>query len=268
MKAATALIWMSLGFFCFLMGCTNTSSPAVTAGPEVPRLKITDLEPSDQKFVKIQCAFSVILYRVPLKNIQSIPKVFSMLTEKGLEFEDPDGFAANGFWAVRGTSAVGPEIVTALGKLEAERAGIKKLLLFQDYPEEIVGIPMENGGSVFRFRNDGTLAGQQVPSGRLSLRLKAKPDVPRKGVTEVEIEPLFKPAALMNLPSLKRDSLFQSLPFREGQFQTAMEEGDFILLAATRVQEESNTLSRLFLTTEHKQTEALLYLILCQKAGE
>ena len=48
---------------------------------------------------------------------------------------------------------------------------------FEDYPEEIVGFPVEMGQSVFYFQRDGVIAGKRVPGGRHGHRLFA----PRPG---------------------------------------------------------------------------------------
>lgn len=267
MKLMRVSILLVVWLFSLITGCIETSAPVVDNVSRPPRLKITDLEPIDQVPLEVQCVFSVVLYRLPLKNLPSIPTVLPMLSAKGLHFKDSDGFSANHLWAASGTYFLGPEVISALGRLEAERTGIRKFILFQDYPEEIAGFPIEMGQSIFYLRGDGSLVGKQVPSGRLSLVLRAQPDIPRRGFSLVEIEPLFQPSTLRNLSMHHRESLFQSISFQEGRFETTMAEGDFIILTATRIQPDSGMFSRFFSDPDDNEAWALLYLILCQQAG-
>lgn len=267
MKQILAFILVSLVFSPFMTGCTEPPGPVAEQYPQRSQLKITDLGPADQIPLEVQCVFTVIVYHLPLKNIQSIPSELLMLSSKGLTFDDRDGFSANHLWAGFGIPSLGPDLVTAFGKLEAGRTGIKKFILFQDYPEEIAGVPVEMGQSVFYIRGDGTVAGRRVPGGRLSLVLRAQPDTPRKGFSHVEIEPLFRPTTIPNMPVQSRESLFQSVSFPEGGVQSNMAEGDFIILAATKIQPDSSMFGRFFLEPDSKEPEAVLYLILCQQAG-
>ncbi len=267
MKTIWVVILSIPAFFLILTGCAETPSPAEPYPTRSPRLKITDLEPSDAVSLEVQCVFSVILYRLPLKEIDSVPDVLSQLSTKRIQFDDPEGFSANHIWAAAGDSAQGPEVVTALGRLEAERIGIKKIILFQDYPEELTGFPVEAGRALFYLRGDGTLAGRRVPAGRFSLVLRAQPDLPRRGFSHVEIEPLFRQAALANLPIATRDSLMQSFSLHEGRFGLDMAEGDFLILSAVKIQQDGSALGRFFLDPDSPETSARLYLILCQQAG-
>jgi hypothetical protein len=257
------IIWMF-----YVIGCQETPPAPVNPESSAPRLKMSDLAPSDQSFLSVQCVFSVILYRVPLDKIQMIPDTLSMLSRKALIFADPEGFSANGFWAASGIQPHGPEVVAALTQLGAERIGIKKLLLFEDYPEEITGFPVDPGQSVFYFQGDGMIAGKRVPGGRLSLVLRGKPDTPRKGFAMLQIESLFQPTLMAGIPSQTRAALFESIFFREVRMQTTLTEGDFVVLAPLKIQQEANTLSRLFIDTRAKEPSALLCLIVCQQTGE
>jgi len=268
MKKFQECILVFAGIALLLTGCTESPPPVVETDLQTHRLKIADLGPSELDSIKVQCVFSVVPYRLPVKSIKSIPEALSMLSDKGLRMEDPDGFSANGFWAAEGPQTVGPNVVTALQKLGAERIGIKKFLLFQEYSEEITGLPITMGQSVFYFRDDGTLTGRRVPGGRLSLVLSAQPDTPRKKMAEVRIETVFRQTSFPNLSSLSQGSLVQSISFKEGSLQATMAEGDFIILAATKIQQDSNTLSHLFLDFRSDEPVAILYLILCQQAGE
>jgi hypothetical protein len=253
-------------FFCG-MGCQETPPAPVNPEPDAPRLKMSDLAPLDQSFLSVQCVFSVILYRIAPDKIQMIPDTLSMLSRKSLIFSDAEGFSANGFWAGSGIQPHGPEVVAALTKLGAERIGIKKLLLFEDYPEEITGFPVEPGQSVFYFQGDGMIAGKRVPGGRLSLVLRGKPDTPSKGFALLQIDCLFQPAMMAGIPSQTRAALFESIFFREVRLQTTLTEGDFVVLTAAKIEQESNMLSRLFIDNRAKEPGVLLCLIVCQQTG-
>lgn len=266
MKKTQLIIWLGT-WLIFIFGCEEIPPAAVNPDPAGPRLKISDLAPAEQNVLSIQCAFTVIIYRIPLDKIEWIPESLSMLSRKALVFADSDGFAANDFWAVSGVQTLGPEVITALSQLGAERIGIKKLLLFEDYPEEIAGFPMEPGQSVFYFQADGMIAGKRVPNGRLSLALRGRPDTPRKGFATLQIESLFQPSLTGGLSVQTGKSLFEAISIREVRFQTTLSEGDFVVLAATKIQQDVNTLSHFFVDIRSKQPSALLYLIICQQAG-
>lgn len=266
MKKTQIIILLST-WLIFILGCEEVPLAAVNPDPAGPRLKISDLAPSEQNVLSIQCAFTVIVYRIPLDKIQWIPESLSMLSRKALVFSDSDGFAANDFWAASGIQTLGPEVITAITQLGAERIGIKKLLLFEDYPEEIAGFTTESGQSVFYFQADGMLAGKRVPNGRLSLALRGRPDTPRKGFATMQIDSLFQPSLTSGLSVPSGKSLFEAISIREVRFQTTLAEGDFVVLAATKIQQEINTLSHFFVDIRARQPSALLYLIICQQAG-
>ncbi|HPY77752.1 MAG TPA: hypothetical protein PLQ45_07930 [Anaerohalosphaeraceae bacterium] len=267
MKSVCFILCLAVVSF-YGLGCQELPSTPASPEPEGPRLKLSDLAPSDQSFLSVQCVFSVIFYRLTLDKLPQIPDTLSMLNRKTLIFADPEGFAANGFWAASGLQPYGSEVVAALGQLGAERIGIKKLFLFEDYPEEIVGFPVEMGQSVFYFQRDGMIAGKRVPGGRLSLSLRGKPDTPSKGFALLQIDTVFQPTMRRGIPSQTKTSLYENIYFREGRLQTTLAEGDFLVFTSTKTELQAATLTRLLADTRGKEPGVLLCLIVCQKAGE
>ena len=230
-------------------------------------MKFKDLAPSDKLQIKTQCIFSVLVYRISLQQIKSIPQTLSMLSSEQIKFEDIEGFQANGFWAGSGTRPQGPQAIAALSRMKAKRIRTQKILLFQDYPEEITGFPIAMGQSIFHLRGDHSPAGQRLPEGRLSLVLTAQPDTPLRGMANLQIKPLFQPSILMHSSAMPAGSIYKPITFQEGHFRANLEEGDFVVLAPRKIQQETNTFSWFFIDTEYKEPAALLYLILCQQAG-
>ncbi|MEJ5259552.1 MAG: hypothetical protein WHS88_05110 [Anaerohalosphaeraceae bacterium] len=261
MKAVRLLL---LGLFSGF-GCQTPPAVQNPAPAPLPRLKITDLAPREQPAVQMQSAFAVIIWRVPLEKMQDLPRILPMLSSKGITFSDPLAFESNGLWAAAGTYDLAESVLSALEQNGAKRLGTKKLLIFQDYPEEITGFPVETGQTLFYFTSDRVPAGKQVPAGRMSLMLRARPDTPQRGFVSVRIEPLFQPASA----GFGRTgiSLFESLSFREGRLLTAMTEGDLLVLASPKP-EEMSIFSRFFSAPSAKEPGALLFLIVCQKAGD
>ncbi|HOK66375.1 MAG TPA: hypothetical protein PLV55_06140, partial [Anaerohalosphaeraceae bacterium] len=152
-------------------------------------MKITDLAPLQQSTVQVQCAFAVLVWRIPSEKMQDLPRCLPMLSSKGITVSEPSAFESNGLWAAAGSYDQAPAVLSALEQIGAKRLGTKKLLIFQDYPEEITGFPVEAGQTLFYFGTDKIPAGKQVPSGRLSLMLRARPDNPQRGFASVRIEP-------------------------------------------------------------------------------
>ncbi|HOQ04574.1 MAG TPA: hypothetical protein PKY88_05120 [Anaerohalosphaeraceae bacterium] len=263
MKFSTFLFLWFVGWLGF--GCQAPPAVQNPASAPLPRLKITDLAPQEQPSVQVQSAFAVIVWRVPLDKMQDLPRLLPMLSSKGITFSDPSAFESNGLWAAAGSYDQAPAVLSALEQIGAKRLGTKKLLIFQDYPEEITGFPVEAGQTLFYFGTDKIPAGKQVPGGRMSLTLRARPDTPQRGFVSVRIEPLFQPAAAGY--GRAGISLFENLSFREGRLLTSMTEGDLLVLASPKP-EEMSVFSRFFSAPTAKEPGMLLFLIVCQKAGD
>jgi len=247
------------------LGCEvpPTSSPSVSS--EISRLKITDLAPSKNPIVEIQCGFAVVAYRLSSEQAQSVPKTLSMLNIKKTTFSDSEAFESNGLWVAAGTFEQTAEVVDALNKLGAKQLGTKQLFMFQNYPGEITGFSVEPGRTLFYFGAGKTPIAKQVSGGRLSLMLWARPDTPQRGFASVRIEPFFQPGVF--LKGGGGNALFENLSFREGRLLTTMAEGDFLVLTVPK-EEELSIFSRFFLPAHFQESARLLYLIICQKAGE
>ncbi|HPP57294.1 MAG TPA: hypothetical protein PK054_12035 [Anaerohalosphaeraceae bacterium] len=228
-------------------------------------MKITDLAPLQQSTVQVQCAFAVLVWRIPSEKMQDLPRCLPMLSSKGITVSEPSAFESNGLWAAAGSYDQAPAVLSALEQIGAKRLGTKKLLIFQDYPEEITGFPVEAGQTLFYFGTDKIPAGKQVPSGRLSLMLRARPDNPQRGFASVRIEPVFQPA-VSGYGGIAA-SFFESLSFREGRVLATMTEGDMLVLASPKP-EETSVFSRFFSAPSSKEPGMLLFLIVCQKTGE
>jgi hypothetical protein len=240
-------------------------APPASSGPSLEGLKITDLAPSKEPAVQLQCAFAVLVWRIPPESQPEIPKVLSMLSSRSLTFSDSAAFESNGLWAAGGTFDQVQAVLSALEQSGAKRLRTKNLLIFQDYPEEIAGIPVESGQTLFYLGAEKMPAGKQVAGGRLSLMLRARPDSPQRGFASVRIEPVFQPA--VSLYGGARAPLFEPLTFREGRLLTTMREGDILVLASPKP-EPASVFSRFFSDASAQEPGMLLYLIVCQKAGE
>lgn len=263
MKFGGFLFLCFLGWFGF--GCQAPSAVQPSAASEISRLKITDLAPLRRSAVQMQCAFAVLIWWVPLEKMQDLPRILPMLSSKGITFSDPSAFESNGLWAAAGTYDLAESVLSALEQIGAKRLGTKKLLIFQDYPEEIAGFPVEAGQTLFYIGTDKIPAGKQMPSGRLSLMLRARPDNPQRGFALVRIEPVFQPA--VSGYGGAAVPFFEPVSFREGRLLAPMTEGDLLVLASPKP-EEMSIFSRFFSAPSAKEPGALLFLIVCQKAGD
>lgn len=253
---------------CFGLGCQAPPAAPSTKPllqSELSRLKMTDLAPSENPSVRLQCSFVVAVYHLPREQLQAVPGAFSMLTTRSLTLSDAAAFEANGLWAATGTFDQAASVVAALGSLGARRLGNKNILIFHDYAEEINGFPIESGQTIVYFGPNKTPLAKQLPAGRLSLMLGARPDSPHRGFASVRMEPLFQPAGYWQGEA--GTTRYQTLAFREGRLMTTMAEGD-ILILATPDPEEASIFSRFFSAPSSKQPGMLLFLIVCQKAGE
>lgn len=262
MRFGETLVLVLSGWFGF--GCQLPPASPPAAGPSLAGLKIGDLAPVDSSLDQVRCAFAVLVWRVPQEKLGEIPQVLSMLSSKTILFSDASGFESNGMWAAAGSYSQVPVVLRSLAEIGCRRLGTKKLLIFQDYPEEITGFSVDSGQTLFYFGPEKIPAGKQVPAGRLSLMLRARPDSPQRGFTSVRIEPVFQPAAGGYGMAA---SFFEPFSFREGRLLMRMTEGDFVVLAAPKP-EMMSVFSRFFMAPSEKEPGLLLYLVVCQKAGE
>lgn len=247
------------------LGCEVPPASSPPLSSEISRLKITDLAPSEKPVLEMQCGFAVIAYLLSEEQAEAIPKALSILNIKKITFSDPEAFESNGLWATAGVFEQGAEVIDAINKLGAKRLGTKQLFIFQNYPGEITGFSVEPGRTLFYFGAEKTPIAKRVSGGRFSLMLWARPDSPRRGFASVRIEPFFQPGVFLKGPG--GNSVFEALSFREGRLLITMTEGDFLVLTTPKP-EELSIFSRFFLPGHSQESARLLYLIVCQKAGE
>ncbi len=264
---------------CFLL--TSCGAREKTE-PIWQHIKIGDIAPSHRtkrpagRLLKT-INLSVYTFEIPAENITALAEVWKILYTKPLRFNDYNAFKANSFSVGFGRTQTWNEIRNLLTAAGAGKAKTVSLLLLDGQANELAVARVHNEQTIFYISTDTAMEGATIGPGKLALRIKAEKIPGSRGVSNVNVQPVFSPPVTSVIPQLAAREKAANFPFDPVGFQLKMSPGDFVLLAPEKYVSHQITLSSLFFSkpqgrlffskTERKPPErkpaVRIFLIVC-----
>ena len=249
-----------------LTGC----GPQQQEKPIWEDLKIGDLAPivglpASPTFRTI--AFDVHIIDIPAMNIDILDKVWAMLQERQIQFNNANVFKANSFIAKFGQLPIWDDIRELLIIANGKKLRTSTLIIPADQSEVLPIETLYDRQTIFYVSNEGTMEGIDIGPGRLVLRVNARNIPNQRGTCQVKIEPVYSPPYTRFVSKTKRNRKGEFL-FEGMAFNLNMSDGDFVLLGPEKYEEHRITLSSLFFSKDKPRETVQIYLIVCTKINE
>jgi hypothetical protein len=213
-------------------------------------LKIGDLAPKRIDTPAMEVLFEVVIFEIPMENIEQMKDMFAILREKPLAFTNRQAFKDNGFDVGFANSQAWPSISAVLQTAHARKIKTSTLAVFDDKGDDILANILYRPIKFFYTRPDGSIAPQDIGPGRVLLRITSSPVVASRGVVSVSVLPVFSRGRENSIARLAGMKEIGETPFGAAQFQVDMAAGDLIFLTSDEPDQGMIMLSELFFRTE------------------
>lgn len=259
-------ILLPLSVILILTGCTQQQEK-----PIWENIKIGDLAPlgglaAVPTFKTIN--FDIHIIDIPATNIDVLEKIWPMLQDRQIRFNDSATFSANSFIARFGQLPVWNDIRELLIAANGKKLKTASLLISADQDEVLPIAKLYDRQTTFYVSVKGTMEGVDIGQGQLALRVKAESIPDKRGVCEVRVEPVYLSPAAMFISKTKKSRKKNELVFDAAAFKLQMSDGDFVLLGPEKYEQHRITLSSLLFSRDKPKEIIRVYLIVCTKINE
>jgi hypothetical protein len=250
---------------CGLSGCQPVPPPAPDP---LDNLKITDLQDttSDQKQADYLINFRVIQYLMDPNELAKLEPVYANNPQRQLHFQNDHAFEANGFAVAMKSRQDGTTIARALSDAGASRLGQTFLSIPPDSTEILSSISFYQPQSISFVASQDDLTNEYLYPGCLGWTIFAQNSAVRNTII-LKLAPAYWQTGVEDLRSkLGKPPINYNL-FDFAAFQTRLKEGDFLLLAPSRLMMETTTLNQALFMQPGKKIQAKCFVLILESAG-
>jgi hypothetical protein len=204
----------------------------------------------------------LLFFQIPDQNFEKLDEIWKQLTKQGIYLLDYHAFAANSFRADLGRVTMLTSINKILQDAGGRIANKFTLLIGEGESQDLEVAYLEKAQSIFYISTDGSMTGNTLGPGYITMRLLAKQIPNLQGVSNVQFSVFFKPP-LTTLHALEIRPFSDEYLFRPFIFNSSMRAGDLITLGPDKLNNDPTMLDGLFFGEQKDGKFFRLYLILC-----
>lgn len=219
-------------------------------------VKLSDLQPTDIEFEPPQINLDLVAFEMPAENLQTVTKIFDSITDSQIILAGKDRMKANGFKVALGYSEQWQLLVPLLHQARARKANTNKLLIIDSQGEDIY---IKNIYTPYRLSYINASSYnllQDLPPGRAIFRVKAAMLPERKRLASVKLQALYKSSVSDIFTKANDNNIANENILDFASMRMKMNEGDFILLAPEKHDEQPGSLENLFFSFTGDYPEA------------
>ncbi len=229
-------------------------------------VKLGDLQPHEKsQSSEPQLSFSVLTYELDAASMDSLSRVYRLLSKWGIQYEDKTAFDANGFAVGLGMPQSGAEVARTLTEIGAKRVAQSRVGTPAG-AHEVLSAAAVAPQTLWFPKSHRTLGGATLSAGQLGWIFSAQKDPNRDSVLTVQAEPAFWEQGLTDLRLLAGKVPFEFKTFDVGRFQIELRQGQFFVLGPAGAILTQQTLNQLLFATP-KQDKGRLLLVIVDKVG-
>lgn len=246
-----------------IAGCTK---PQPANDIPYEGLKIRDLKPyhsnPNNKQTLIAASFEILTFEVPLKQIDTLNSITTMLYTVPLQFTDEKSFRTNAFLAGFGESTMWDKVANLLSTAQATQGKDISLLITQGHHETILAERLYQPRTIIYASPKNPSQAITISPGQLTLNLDARKIPSQRGVTLLKVSPVFSKGVTSIIPEIAEKIQESEITFTAAGFNVKMSPDDFIFIWPGKGVAQKNSLANIFFTSPEKQTFKT-YLIIC-----
>jgi hypothetical protein len=254
--------WISLGLFIFA-GCGKDMGQP--AQPQYPKLTLKDLQPVDAQSSGQQIYFDIVTFELSADKVKSIAGVMARFDSHNVRIYDKELFGKNGLSVYYGRSDDGDKLTSQLRLLEARHV-VRTNLITMDKADELISttiFPVER--YIFSTLYGDRKIGQAFGPGKIGWVITPSLTV-RRDAVDVKVVPAYVSEEGASIRMAVGKNELGQKPFGQGRLELTMQEGDFLVLAPSRVPEET-TLDKMLFGPEGANNRMRIYVILFLRVG-
>lgn len=210
--------------------------PVKGSAPLGPRSR-TDANEATRKLLVVR--LRLVTVQLPIGSVSDSEELWNYLDEEPVGARIGSGLAYNGFRAGLGQDSAWPDIAKILRQLTGQPLTRSHMLAQIGQPLAIVLKPGQDAQTIFTFRPDRTLYGQDYPPGDNVLTLTAGVDLDKPSDVHLMCAPLIRstrrrPRYVKEPGGYLLSAEATYYPLEELEFQFKVPAGGFILIGPGR----------------------------------
>jgi hypothetical protein len=227
--------------------------------PLQKKLTVQDLKPSNTYQFQPQIVFEIITFELPAGRVKDIAPALASFGQSEVRFRDKTFFSTNGLSFFRGSSGEGDKLTSQLRFLEAQRAMRTNLMTMDKADELFSTATFSVERYVFSTDYGDQSSGKTFLPGQIGWLITPGLTV-RRDVVEVKMMPVYMSLEGGNIRLATGQKEYDPI-FERGRFELMMREGDFVILAPTRLTTQT-TLDKMLFEAEGKKDTMRLYVVI------
>ena len=250
----------------FAAGCEQPQPSNSADDVSLNGITLSDLQASGKtQTTEPQLAFSVLTYELDAASMDSLSKVYRLLSKWGIQYEDKTAFDANGFAVGLGMPQKGAEVVRALAEIGARRI-TQSQVATPAGSHEVLSATAVEPQTLWFPKSHRTLGGATLSGGQLGWIFSAEKDPNRDLVLTVQAQPAFWEQGMSDLRLLAGKVPFKFKTFDVGRFQIELRQGQFFVLGPNGAILTQQTLNQL-LFADPRHDKGRLLVVIVEKVG-
>jgi hypothetical protein len=227
--------------------------------PPQKKLTVEDLKPSTAYQFQPQIVFEIVTFELPAGRVKDIAPALSFFGQSEVRFRDKTYFSTNGLSLFRGSSKEGDKLTSQLRFLEAQRAMRTSLMTLDKADELFSTATFTVERYVFSTDYGDQASGKTFLPGQIGWLVTPALTV-RRDTVEVKMMPVYMSLGGGDIRLAAGQKEYDPV-FERGQFELLMREGDFVILAPTRLTTQT-TLDKMLFGADGKKDAMRLYVVI------
>jgi hypothetical protein len=258
------ILWLCL-FLSFSVGCGKRSVRSAAVPPPQKKLTVQDLKPGNTYQFQSQIVFEIVTFELPAGRVKDITPALASFGQSEVRFRDKTFFSTNGLSLFRGGSEEGDKLTSQLRFLEAKRTMRTNLMTMDKADEFFSTAAFSVERYVFSTDYGDQTSSKTFLPGQIGWLITPGLTV-RRDAIEVKMMPVYMSLEGGNIRLATGQKEYDPV-FERGRFELMMREGDFVILAPTRLTAQT-TLDKMLFDTDGKKDAMRLYVIIFSGARQ
>jgi len=243
----------------FCVGCGKRSARSTIVPPPQKRLTVQDLKPSNSYQFQTRIIFEIVTFEVPAGRVKDIAPALASFGQAEVRFRDKTYFSTNGLSLFRGSSEAGDKLTSQLRFLEAQRTMRSDLMTIDKADELFSTAAFSVERHIFSTNYEDHTVGKMFLPGQIGWLITPTLTI-RRDVIGAAMMPVYMSLGGSNIRLAAGQKEYDTI-FERGRVELLMREGDFVVLAPTRLTTQT-TLDKMLFGADGKKDTMRLYVII------
>lgn len=248
-----------------LIGCQAPAAPApgTPGGPKLSDVRDTSLQLKNADFL---ITFKVFPFTIDPNLLPLLDPLYQQPRAAEIYFRNAAAFEANGIAVLAGPRERLTAIARALNNAGASRIAQNIISVPPAQTDAFSSVPFYQPRSLYFLTDKSKLTSRLLYPGFVGWTLFAESSAVRDMIL-LRIAPAYWQTGAEDIRLRFGKEPINYEPFEFAAFHLRLKEGDFILLAPSRISDQTNSLNRALFLETGKRPLAKCFVIVCESAG-